>query len=83
MSGPRPSEGFFGYLTLEIIMKNHITTIIFSFIATSSIAGVMPEEEKTTSMQFVAQTVTEEPGTFIESINRLIESGFMTLFLIL
>ena len=64
-------------------MKNHIKTIRFSFIAKSSIAAVMPKEEKTTSMQFVAQTITEELGTFIKSINPLIEFGLMTLFLIL
>ena len=64
-------------------MKNHITTIIFSFIATSSIAGVMPEEQTEMTLNLLSQTAQQEPGTFGEAIGQFIEFAFMAIFMIL
>ena len=64
-------------------MKHYMTTAIVSLIATSSIAGVMPEEETEMTMNMLSQTAQQEPGSFGEAISQFIEFAFMAIFMIL
>ena len=64
-------------------MKHYMTAAIVSLIATTSIAGVMPEEETEMTLNLLSQTVQQEPGTFGEAIGQFIEFAFMAIFMIL
>ena len=64
-------------------MKHYMTAAIVSLIATSSIAGVMPEEETEMTMNMLSQTAQQEPGSFGEAISQFIEFAFMAIFMIL
>ena len=64
-------------------MKHYMTAAIVSLIATSSIAGVMPEEETQMTANLLGQTAQQEPGTFGEAIGQFIEFAFMAIFMIL
>ena len=64
-------------------MKHYITAAIVSLMATSSIAGVMPEEEAGMTVNLLSQTAQQEPGTFGEAIGQFIEFAFMAIFMIL
>ena len=64
-------------------MKHYMTAAIVSLLATSSIAGVMPEEETEMTINLLSQTAQQEPGTFGEAIGQFIEFAFMAIFMIL
>ena len=64
-------------------MKHYMTAAIVSLLATSSIAGVMPEEATETTLNLLSQTAQQEPGTFGEVIGQFIEFAFMAIFMIL
>ena len=64
-------------------MKHYITAAIVSLIATTSIAGVMPEEETEMTLNLLSQTAQQEPGTFGEAIGQFIEFAFMAIFMFL
>ena len=64
-------------------MKHYMTAAIVSLIATTSIAGVMPEEEAGMTVNLLSQTAQQEPGTFGEAIGQFIEFAFMAIFMIL
>ena len=64
-------------------MKNFKTAAVVSLIATSSIAGVMPEEETQITANLLSQTAQQEPETFGEAIGQFIEFAFMAIFMIL
>ena len=64
-------------------MKHYIAAAIVSLIATTSIAGVMPEEETEMTLNLLSQTAQQEPGTFGEAIGQFIEFAFMAIFMIL
>ena len=64
-------------------MKHYMTAAIVSLLATSSIAGVMPEEETEMTMNMLSQTAQQEPGSFGEAISQFIEFAFMAIFMIL
>ena len=63
-------------------MKNYVTAAMVTLIATTSFAGVMPEEEQMTA-NLLNQTAQLEPETYGDSFNQLIEFVFMALFIIL
>ena len=64
-------------------MKHYMTAAIVSLLATTSIAGVMPEEEAGMTVNLLSQTAQQEPGTFGEAIGQFIEFAFMAIFMIL
>ena len=64
-------------------MKPYMTAAIVSLLATTSIAGVMPEEEAGMTVNLLSQTAQQEPGTFGEAIGQFIEFAFMAIFMIL
>tara|TARA_Y100000813_G_scaffold140931_1_gene102362 strand:+ start:251 stop:445 length:195 start_codon:yes stop_codon:yes gene_type:complete len=64
-------------------MKHYMTATIVSLMATSSIAGVMPEEETGVTLNLLSQTAQQEPETFGEAIGQFIEFAFMAIFMIL
>ena len=64
-------------------MKHYMTAAIVSLIATSSIAGVMPEEQTEMTLNLLSQTAPQEPETFGEAIGQFIEFAFMAIFMIL
>ena len=64
-------------------MKHYMTAAIVSLIATTSIAGVMPEEEAGMTVNLLSQTAQQEPETFGEAIGQFIEFAFMAIFMIL
>ena len=64
-------------------MKHYMTAAIVSLIATTSIAGVMPEEETGMTLNLLSQTAQQEPETFGEAIGQFIEFAFMAIFMIL
>ena len=64
-------------------MKHYMTAPIVSLMATSSIAGVMPEEETGMTLNLLSQTAQQGPGTFGEAIGQFIEFAFMAIFMIL
>ena len=63
-------------------MKHYVTATMVTLIATTSFAGVMPEEEQMTA-NLINQTAQLEPETYGDSFNQLIEFVFMALFIIL
>ena len=63
-------------------MKHYVTATMVTLIATTSFAGVMPEEEQMTA-NLLNQTAQLEPETYGDSFNQLIEFVFMALFIIL
>ena len=64
-------------------MKHYMIAAIVSLIATSSIAGVMPEEETEMTLNLLSQSAQQEPETFGEAIGQFIEFAFMAIFMIL
>ena len=64
-------------------MKHYMTAAIVSLLATTSIAGVMPEEETGMTLNLLSQTTQQEPETFGEAIGQFIEFAFMAIFMIL
>ena len=64
-------------------MKPYMTAAIVSLLATTSIAGVMPEEEAGMNVNLLSQTAQQEPETFGEAIGQFIEFAFMAIFMIL
>ena len=64
-------------------MKHFMTAAIVSLIATSSIAGVMLEEETQMTANLLSQTAQQEPETFGEAIGQLMQFAFMAIFMIL
>ena len=64
-------------------MKQYMTAAIVSLIATTSIAGVMPDEETEITANLLSQTAQQEPETFGEAIGQFLEFAFMALFMIL
>ena len=64
-------------------MKHYMTAAKVSLLATTSIAGVMPEEEAGMTVNLLSQTAQQEPGTFGEAIGQFIEFAFMAIFMIL
>ena len=64
-------------------MKHFMTAAIVSLIATSSIAGVMLEEETQMMANLLSQTAQQEPETFGEAIGQLMQFAFMAIFMIL
>ena len=64
-------------------MKHYITAAIVSLIATTSIAGVMPEEQTEMTLNLLSQTAQQEPETLGEAIGQFIEFAFMAIFMIL
>ena len=64
-------------------MKHYMTAAIVSLLATTSIAGVMPEEETEMTINLLSQTAQQGPGTFGEAIGQFIEFAVMAIFMIL
>ena len=64
-------------------MKHYMTTAIVSLIGTTSIAGVMPEEETEMTLNLLSQTAQQGPETLGEAIGQFIEFAFMAIFMIL
>ena len=64
-------------------MKQYMTAAIVSLIATTSIAGVMPDEETEITANLLSQTAQQEPETFGEAIGQFLEFAFMAIFMIL
>ena len=64
-------------------MKHYMTAAIVSLLATTSIAGVMPDEETELTINLLSQSAQQEPGTFSEAIGQFIEFAFMAIFMIL
>ena len=64
-------------------MKHYMTAAIVSLLATTSIAGVMPEEETEMTINLLSQTAQQGPETFGEAIGQFIEFAFMAIFMIL
>ena len=60
-----------------------MTAAIVSLIATSSIAGVMLEEETQMTANLLSQTAQQESETFGEAIGQLMQFAFMAIFMIL
>jgi len=56
-------------------MKHYMTAAIVSLLATSSIAGVMQEEETEMTLNLLSQTAQQEPETFGEAILDAIEES--------
>ena len=64
-------------------MKHYMIAAIVSLIATTSIAGVMPEEETEMTLNLLSQTAQQGPETLGEAIGQFIEFAFMAIFMIL
>ena len=64
-------------------MKHLMTAAIVSLLATSSIAGVMQEEETEMTLNLLSQTAQQEPETFGVAVGQFIEFAFMAIFMIL